>query len=661
MRTGADTIQSLRLGWRTSVFSVICCMAVLNTPIADAESLLEKGQTVEELRAYLMPRISEFSLPDDPETWLNDAESLRHTLLKEVVLRGVPESWLEGPVNYVRGETLSRPGYKIHKFRYEIVPGLWAGGLYYEPDNIQGKVPAVLNVNGHVGEPGMTVDYKQARCINLVKRGAIALNLEWIGMGQLSASEYSHNESAHLDLCGRSGLSVFYLALKKGLDILMLHPAADAERVAVTGLSGGGWQTIFISSLDTRVKLAVPNAGYIGLQERILRTGDIGDLEQCPQDFHALLDYVHLTAMLAPRPALLIYNVKDDCCFVAERARMSVFEPVQPLYALFGHPERFEFHTNHDPGTHNYLEDNRQAMYRFLNVNFFPEDKRVDEEMDVAGEILDATALAIEYPDDNANFYTLAQEAMKDLPSWPAPSSETSRLEKWRKETRQMLDMVVRPDPVGTIKRETVSVPKDINRLGAGAVKGWRLKTNNTWTVPCVEYLPKTRKLGGVTLVIHDGDRNSVDSLVQEALGRSEHVYVLDILFTGDCQPSEGRTWQWPMMIATVGRRPLGVQASQINAVLALLKDSHPDCPLRLAAHGRMSGLASLTACALLPGRADRLELYGMDASLKELTANQIRFNDYAAMFCFGLLEIADVPELVELCHPSKVQRFGGL
>ena len=101
-------------------------------------------------------------------------------------------------------------GYTIRKLRYEAVPGLWIGALLYEPENLTGKVPVVLNPNGHVGKPGMTIDYKQARCINLAKRGMLALNYEWIGMGQLGSPGYGHGNASHLDLCGRAGLSVFF-------------------------------------------------------------------------------------------------------------------------------------------------------------------------------------------------------------------------------------------------------------------------------------------------------------------------------------------------------------------------------------------------------------------------------------------------------------------
>ena len=86
------------------------------------------------------------------------------------------------------------------------------------------------------------MDYKQARCINLAKRGMLALNTEFIGMGELRA-DAEHNRIGHLDLCGVAGIGVFYLLMKRGLDVLLAHPKADLARTAMPGLSGGGWQT----------------------------------------------------------------------------------------------------------------------------------------------------------------------------------------------------------------------------------------------------------------------------------------------------------------------------------------------------------------------------------------------------------------------------------
>ena len=109
----------------------------------------------------------------------------------------------------------------------------------------------MLNPNGH-HFGGKAATYKQIRCANLARRGIIALNMEFIGMSELEADCY-HNNIAHLDLTGMAGVGIFYLALKKGLDVLLSHSHSDPKRCCVTGLSGGGWQSIVLGRPSTRV------------------------------------------------------------------------------------------------------------------------------------------------------------------------------------------------------------------------------------------------------------------------------------------------------------------------------------------------------------------------------------------------------------------------
>ena len=94
----------------------------------------------------------------------------------------------------------------------EGYPGMWVPALLYEPIGLKNKVPGVLNPNGHHAG-GKAEIHKQARCINLAKRGMLALSTEFIGMGELTMNR-EHNRIGHMDLCGVAGVSVFYLAMR---------------------------------------------------------------------------------------------------------------------------------------------------------------------------------------------------------------------------------------------------------------------------------------------------------------------------------------------------------------------------------------------------------------------------------------------------------------
>ena len=223
-----------------------------------AQQLLGK-KARRELLAFLDGQLPRLGAPPAPSAWLGKAAQTRRQLI-ELFYRGHDPKVLEAqPQVEWRGVIETGQGYRIRKLRYEGYPGMWVPALLYEPTKLRGKVPAVLNPNGH-HPGGKAMDYKQARCLNLAKRGMLALSTEFIGMGELRA-DADHNRIGLLDLCGVAGIGVFYLLMKRSLDVLLAHPHTDPERVAMTGLSGGGWQTALLSALDERVGAIAPVAG----------------------------------------------------------------------------------------------------------------------------------------------------------------------------------------------------------------------------------------------------------------------------------------------------------------------------------------------------------------------------------------------------------------
>src|ERR1039458_2019547 len=261
------------------------------------------------LREYAMAHVAPLSTPQSPQQWTSEAKRVRRHLLDEITVRGWLGEWVDAPAKFEDlGIMSTGTGYRMRKLRYEIVPGFQSTAILYEPLDIRGKIPAILCVNGHAFSLGKAVEDKQKLCINFAKRGMLALNLEWLDCGELNQPENDHNFAGHLDLVGVNGVGLFYLAMRRGLDYLYDHPNVDRQRLAVTGKSGGGGQTIVLSSLDEKDAGSNTVAGFASLTSGAEHPEEIDDdIEQNATDFRDGQDYTQLTAMRAPRPTLLIY------------------------------------------------------------------------------------------------------------------------------------------------------------------------------------------------------------------------------------------------------------------------------------------------------------------------------------------------------------------
>ena len=620
------------------------------------KSVVSPDQIRTEISEYIQQLIPSFNVPDRT-TWEHQASALRQEILDKVVFRGVPHEWIDWKAETMWEDTLKvGPGYQIRKLRYHALPGLWIPALLYEPIQTQAKMPAILNVNGHVGPPGKSTDYEQLRCINLAKKGVLALHPEWFYFGELAGEDYKHNRMAYLDLCGISGLSTFYLAMRGGLDVLYDYPSTDLNRVGMTGLSGGGWQTIILSALDERISLSVPNAGYIDLKNRIDYRSDIGDLEQNPTDLVSIADYTYLTGMLAPRPTLLLYNQKDDCCFVAERAESAVYHPAIPFFQLFEKTADFVYYENKDPGTHNYDLDNREQFYRFVKKHYALLDS-TESEIPSEAELLTAEQLTVGLPEGNANFFTLAKTYLESLPKYPVPMTDDTEQEQWQESARLRLQQVLRLSPLAD---DGITADQLLERESRNSVKieRYQLRTTDQLTLPLMVFYPDQlqHQNQNIVIALADGGQTQMKDRIQKEISLGNTVIIVDLLFIGESVPAGISPWQYAMLIATVGKRPLGIQVRQLQLLVEWVCQKYQVPQISLQSQGWNSGIVVLAASGLSPGRVKRINATEALVDLKVLINQHLDYENYPALFCFGLLEEFNVPELMALSSRVEIQ-----
>ncbi len=659
------------IGWflaaLVATFACGVANAQANSNLLDpllAQHLQSPSVVADELQHYMLQHVPPLELPPTAKQWDQEAARVRARELS-VLYHGWPRAWVDAAPDFQQVDVTQHDGYRVVKMRYHIVPGMFSTALLYEPDKISGKIPAILNVNGH-GPGGKAVGHKQARCINYARRGILALDLEWFDYGDLDQPGNDHDNARLLDLAGYNGAGLFYLEMRRGLDYLSNNPNVDRTRIGVTGVSGGGWQSIMLSSLDTRVGPAVPVAGFSSLTTSIEHPEYSGnDAEQNPSDFRQGIDYAQLMAMRAPRSTLLIYNSMDDCCFRAGILKQGVYDDIKPFFNLYGKPDNLQWHMNLNPGTHNYGLENREASYKFFD-SVFHIDASPEEFPNTAAEIESAEDLAVPLPKDNLTILSLAQSLAKSIHHQvPAqPSAE------WASGERTKLKQVVRYTPVTLTHAWPISATHE-KEVESHA---YRFEFRNGLSATGILFRSVTAPENApTTILMADAGMPSTMVDVADDVDRGQRVLVLSPLFFSEGKlNSDDRAGAtvFAQLLTALGDRPLGMEAAQVNAVVRWLGEDldhgsptpnnfhlpeKPTPAVRIVTTGPRAQLIAMVAAAIHPELFSALESRESIPSLASAYEHPEKFVQAPEMMCIDLYRDFDINTLAAIAAPVKV------
>ncbi|GAB4030555.1 sodium:solute symporter family transporter [Spirosoma jeollabukense] len=254
-------------------------------------------------------------------------------------------------------------GYTVENVAIETLPGLYVTGSLYKPLNTKALMPVILNPDGHFGDGRYRAD-AQYRCAMQARMGAIAFSYDLFAWGESALQFRSEDHRKSL------AQTIQILNGMRSLDWLLTLKNADPKRVAISGGSGGGSQTMLLTALDDRITLSVPvvmlssyHSGGCpcesGMGVHLCGTGT---------------NNVEIAAMAAPRPQLAITDGKDWTQHVPD----TEFPFLQRIYSFYGKTDAVK--NVHLPQEgHDYGINKRLALYDFLAKNFALDVKKADE------------------------------------------------------------------------------------------------------------------------------------------------------------------------------------------------------------------------------------------------------------------------------------------
>jgi hypothetical protein len=225
-------------------------------------------------------------------------------------------------------------------------------------------------------------------------------------------------------------------------------------------------------------------------------------------------------------------------------------------------------------------------------------------------------------------------------------------LEKWRSSARKRLGKVIR---LPYYEAQPLSEDESIAEHGVRVMRR-KISIDDSWTVPAVEFVPNDAP--NVAIVFGDGGRAALASIVKSRLAAGDRVLAVDPLAFGESyQGVEAMELQ---MLATVGERPLGIQAAQLAALAAWMRQNHPRASVTLVATGPRASIVALVTAAVAPGLFSEVVVQDSWDSLTEFIHQNLQYKDAPEVACFGLLQEFDVPHLEALAAPMAVSRVGG-
>ncbi|MEE2707382.1 MAG: prolyl oligopeptidase family serine peptidase [Planctomycetota bacterium] len=372
---------------------------------------------------------------DTLEDWQKKRGEYRRQLLEMLGLDPLPP---RTELNASITNKTESEDFIVEQIHFQSRPGLYVTANLYRPKKVEKPLPAILYVCGHGGVKKDGVSYGNKVHYHhhgswFARNGYVCLTIDSLQLGEIEAI---HHGTYRYDMWwwhnrGYTPAGVEAWNCIRALDYLQTRAEVDADRIGVTGRSGGGAYSWWISAIDERIKCAVPVAGITDLQNHVVDGTVEGHCDCMFMVNTYRWDYPLVAALVAPRP-LLISNTDNDGIFPLDGV-IRTHAGVRKVYDLYGAKSKLALHIT--AGPHKDTQELRVHAFRWFN-HYLKGDSSLIEK--VADKFFEPSQLKVfdKLPDNETN--TTIHESFVAAAAAKQPESE-SHWKSLRNDWRQAL------------------------------------------------------------------------------------------------------------------------------------------------------------------------------------------------------------------------------
>ncbi|MCA9037750.1 MAG: acetylxylan esterase, partial [Planctomycetaceae bacterium] len=477
------------------------------------------------------------------DEWTAAKPKLRQQLFEMLGLSPLPE---RTELNAVTTGVSDSDEFRVERVHFQSMPGLYVTGNLYLPRHADGPLPAILYVCGHGNNKVKDVSYGSKTAYQrhgswFARNGYVCLIIDTLQLGEIEGihhGTYRYNRW-WWNSRGYTPAGVEAWNCIRSLDYLQSRSEVDGSRIGVTGRSGGGAYSWWISALDERIQCSVPVAGTTTLRDHVVNGCVEGHCDCMYMVNTHRWDYATVAALVAPRP-LLLSNTDKDSIFPLEGV-IEIHRQVRHIYDLYQKPDHFGLQITEGP--HKDTQELHIHAFRWMNrflrhnddmidtlaVNFFEppqlkvfsslpsnqKNTRIDEifvptAQSPGGEISDRSVNQFQPETANKRIHEIALQCLQ---SWP-----DSHEHKYAVDKSGLPLKAVPPGKVTVTRYETESQP-----LVPIAIDVLQNPTTKLGTCQSITVIPGDTKLWNDWQSYFQADAktagntgNSIDALIQQ-------------------------------------------------------------------------------------------------------------------------------------------------